>query len=139
MSIKLIHISSLKVHEQIIPDHVAELKKTIEQDNAIYEPVIVDRQTMIVLDGHHRVTVAKELGLTHIPALLVDYNSDQIRVKSWRPEITVSKQMVIQAGLTGQLLQPKTSRHIIPFKPTSEPYPLPLLRSGKEHQPDKTS
>lgn len=68
---------------------------------------------MVILDGHHRFNAIKLLGLRFSPVCMVDYDSQDITVTSWREGEAVDKAMVIDAGLSGKRMQPKTSRHSI--------------------------
>jgi hypothetical protein len=53
------------------------------------------------------------LGCAKIPAVLVDYNSPNIEVQSWRNPEKVTKEDVIKAGISQEKLPPKTSKHMI--------------------------
>ncbi|BBD73905.1 hypothetical protein HS1genome_2294 [Sulfodiicoccus acidiphilus] len=46
-------------------------------------PLIVDWNTDLLLDGHHRRAVAISLGLDRVPALLVDYRESSVKVGKW--------------------------------------------------------
>jgi hypothetical protein len=115
--IKNIEIKLLKPHEQIQPDHLAELAAEIKKDGILKDPIIVDQNTLVILDGHHRFNSLKLLGLKLCPCCLVDYQSDEIGVGCWREGETISKSDVVVAGFSGNLLIPKTSRHFIPDRP----------------------
>lgn len=109
--IYLISNQKLKPHEQIRKHYLIKLARQIGRDGLIKKPIIVDRKTMVILDGHHRFNSSKILGWQSIPAFLVNYHSRKITVGSWRKNLIVTKTQVLQAGLTGKLLKPKTSRH----------------------------
>ena len=47
---------------------------------------------------------------------------------AWREGETVTKDMVINAGLSGNLLRIKTSRHTVPDRPEDINIPLELLK-----------
>lgn len=116
--IKNVEIGLLKPHERIIDCHLAKLTAQIEKDGFISEPVIVDRNTIVILDGHHRFNVLKNLGLKFCPVCLVDYlNDEMVTVDCWRKGERITKSEVLSAGLTGKLLDPKTSRHSISEHP----------------------
>lgn len=52
------------------------------------------------------------------PVCLVDYLNDaSITVDCWRKGERIAKSEVLSAGLTGNSLNPKTSRHSIPERP----------------------
>ncbi len=132
--VKLVPIRVLRSHERVIEEHVEELMRQLLRDGRLFYPVLVDEATMVVLDGHHRVEALKRLGARYIPALLVDYSSDVVRVDSWRDGWRVCKEDVIRAGIKGKLLPPKTSRHIVCFDIPRVDTPLHVLL-GDEHVP----
>lgn len=88
----------------------------------------MDYKTLVILDGHHRVEALRILGLKRIPALLVDYDSDCVKVTSWRDGVIVTKSMVREYGLKGILMEPKTSRHMVCFEIPEVNIPLEVLR-----------
>jgi len=68
--IKIIKNSLLKEHEKVRKIYLIKLMKKIKLDKCINNPIVVDKNTMIILDGHHRFNVIKLLGLTHAPVCL---------------------------------------------------------------------
>lgn len=126
--VEIIENNRLKEHEEISPDHLAELLAKIKKDGCVKNPIIVDRDSMVILDGHHRFNCVKELGLRFCPACLVDYQCPGIKVCAWRKGATVTKEDVLRAGTTGKKLTPKTSRHLIPDRPTGMNTPLSVLK-----------
>jgi len=81
--IVLAELSSLHIHEEIIPEKERELVERITHDGVWIHPIIVDRENLVVLDGMHRVAAAKEIGYKYIPACLVDYYNPDIRIGCW--------------------------------------------------------
>ena len=57
VDIILIDIDSLKGHEEVIPDNL-ETRKNKLLDKGFYKPIIVDRESLVILDGHHKWTAA---------------------------------------------------------------------------------
>jgi len=108
---KLLKIDGLKPHEQIQFDHLHKLKKEILEDGFLEKPIIVDINTKVILDGHHRFNIIRELGLKLISIWLINYQSEEVQVIAWKKGENVTKEDVLRAGLTGKLLKPKTSRH----------------------------
>ena len=104
-------------HELTIPKKVDELEKMTHRWKAYVLPLVVDRNTGVILDGHHRHQVALRIGLRCLPGVLVDYQGDgSIELDVW-PNCgrdSVTKEEVVQAGLTAELFDPKTSRHRLP-------------------------
>jgi hypothetical protein len=115
----LINIDQLRSHEEVDPKRIRELTKRITKDGCIKNPVVADRKTRVVLDGHHRVAILDKLGLRRVPVFLVDYQSDQVRVYLRRKEMMFSliKEEVINRGLSGNRFQNKTTRHFIKSRP----------------------
>lgn len=124
--IKLIPLSELRPHEKIIHTHAKSLLKEIRADGVITHPILVDNKTKVILDGHHRYMVAKLLKLAKIPCIVVDYFDEQVvTMIPRRKKIVVTKEDVIQAGITGLLFPHKTTKHtlLIPC----DPFPTPIV------------
>jgi len=82
LEIKLEEIRKLHIHEEIIPEIVERLSSEIK--HGIYNhPVIVDKETLVVLDGMHRVAALQHIGCKLIPVCLVNYKNSSITVESW--------------------------------------------------------
>jgi hypothetical protein len=126
--IKNIAIGSLKPHEEICPLHLKNLRAEIKKDGCVKDPIIADKNTLVILDGHHRWNSLLSLGAAFCPCCLVDYQSGEIGVACWRAGEKISKKEVLSAGLSGKLLPQKTSRHLIPDRPLGLNIPLADLR-----------
>ena len=126
----LVETVSLRGHEEVIPDNL-ETRTSKLLSKGFYKPIIVDRRSMVILDGHHKWTAAKSLGLARVPVILVDYLVDEgVLVDVWpgcgRESIT--KTEVLEMGVSGDVFPPKTSRHTLPFEIPSIGIPLDDLR-----------
>ena len=122
----------LRPHEQILPKKVDQLEKMTHRWNAYTKPLLIDRATGTILDGHHRYNVAQRLELLCVPCVLIDYLEDSlIELDVWpncgRDKVT--KNEVIQAALSGNLFTPKTSRHRL--SDHLPPIAVPLSRLRK--------
>jgi len=82
LEIKL-EIEKLYIHEETIVEIVERLSDEIERDAHVKHPVIVDKETLVVLDGMHRVAALQHLGCKLIPVCMVDYGNPNITVGSW--------------------------------------------------------
>jgi len=93
----LTKISELKEHEEIDPFHLEELKNELVQDGYQRDPIIIDANHRVILDGHHRVKILKTLGCSRIAAHSVNYLNDaSIRVKAWYPTIMDSESNLLK-------------------------------------------
>lgn len=107
----MLPINKLLAHEQVSQQRLVEIMSLINQKGIIVNPVIIDKKTKVVLDGHHRVECLKRLGCSLVPAMEVDYFSDQVRVFLRREELI--KEIVLSRALKKRLLPDKTTRHLI--------------------------
>jgi len=115
--IRTVDMSLLRGHERVDPRRVEKLRAEIEGDGILKKPIAVDLNTKVVLDGHHRIAALKRLGCCRIPVIYVDYMSPRIGVKTCENGVECSKQMVIEAGLSGNLLPPKSTWHYVTSSP----------------------
>jgi hypothetical protein len=115
------------------------LRKEILKDGVLKYPIIVDENTHVILDGMHRWLALKSLGYELIPVILVDGSKDRrIHVGKRRihrytngvdKEITIKQ--VISAGVCGQLMEPRSTRHFFPFSKFHKiNRPLQSLKKG---------
>jgi len=97
-------------------ERVNALIDAITRWDAYRKPLLVDRDSGSILDGHHRYNAALGLGLKRVPVALVDYlTDDSITVDVWpggdHGIEKISKQDVIDMCLSADVFPPKTSRH----------------------------
>ncbi len=83
MILEVVETKALRLHEEIIPELLARLVQDVEKEGVIHHPIIVDKDSLVVLDGTHRVEAFNSLGLSCIPACLVDYMDPRIKVGCW--------------------------------------------------------
>jgi len=67
---EIVENSSIKQHETVRKNHLRKLIREIQKDGFINNPIIVDKNTRIILDGHHRFNAIKFLGLALSPVYL---------------------------------------------------------------------
>ncbi len=83
LEIAIEELSSLHIHEEIIPAKMGELVAKMPGDGVFIHPIIVDSASLVVLDGMHRVAAAKEIGFRYIPVCLVAYSNPHIELGGW--------------------------------------------------------
>lgn len=125
---ELIAPALLRPHEDFDVERLARLVEEIQNAGIFYPPVLVDRDTRVILDGHHRWQASMRLGFKVVPCYTVDYlNDPTIHVLSRRPDIAVSKQSVLDMALSGRTYPRKTTRHTYDLPEWIEPVPLAQL------------
>lgn len=79
----MLKINALLLHEKTIPLLLEQLTTSIKNAGCLNHPIIVDTESLLVLDGVHRVAALKKLRCRHIPACLVDYRNPAIKIFNW--------------------------------------------------------
>lgn len=115
--VKIVQIQDLRAHEKTNKKNLEKVKSQIIKDGYLSNPIIVDKDNNIILDGHHRAEALQKIGCKKIPAFLLDYFDDGIKVLQRRSNIKVSKEIIVKRALAGKVFPYKTSKHIIPQRP----------------------
>ena len=125
-----VDVEKLKPIEQFSKDRVEELIKKIKEDKYWTIPLIVEKKSNMVLDGHHRLEVCKRLNLKKVPAILVDYKD--VTVWSLRKEYKVSPNLVKKKVIDEKTIYPyKTVKHKYNFKISElKDIPIEELKRG---------
>jgi len=129
VKVELVPVETLLPHEKVEDHRVDNLEKMTLRWRAYTKPLLVDRKTGTILDGHHRTKVAVRMELQCLPCVLVDYlEDDGISVSVWpnSGRDSILKEEVVEAALSGNLFEPKTSRHML--SDHLPPISVPLAR-----------
>lgn len=109
----LISPKQLLPHEETRKESLDMVISLIKAYGGFRFPVLIDGNTLTILDGHHRVEAAIKLGLKFIPVFPVDYYKDEdVMVFPRRKEFRITKKSVVSRALKGILYPPKTTRHV---------------------------
>lgn len=113
-NVEIIPIEELRHIEDFDTDRVNNLIDEIKMCGTWKVPIIVEKKTGLILDGQHRMEVAKRLDLKRIPAIYVNY--EEVAVWSLRKEIPVSVDAVERYVLEENKVYPyKTVKHKFNF------------------------
>jgi len=88
--LSIVDIEDLKPHEEVIEKVVRALAREIRDAGLVHDPLMVDQEDFVILDGMHRYSSLKQLGCRFAPCCLLDYDSPRIKVDSWFRLFTVS-------------------------------------------------
>ncbi len=83
-------VKSLLCHEQVISRNLKKLKVGMLNIGHLVDPIVVDRDTGVVLDGNHRRKVLEIIECPRAVCQIVDYMSPEIKVGTWYPAIHYS-------------------------------------------------
>ena len=76
-------LSALLPHEETIPAQIQKVAQELRRDGMQRDPLIVDGESGVVLDGMHRLAALALLGAEYAVCCLVDYSHPGISVKRW--------------------------------------------------------
>lgn len=113
MKIKILTISELKPHEEVSRRRVLEVIKMIKKAGKFTEPILVEKNTFVILDGHHRVEAMKILGYKKIPAKLVNYVDVSVSLRRKNLPSQIIKEVVLYLASKNIVLPQKTTRHCL--------------------------
>jgi len=101
----MVDLDELKPHEEVVDPVVGSLANDVLNDGVLRDPLVVDREDYVILDGMHRFNSLKLLKCRFVPCCLVNYDSPQIRVGAWfrlfpvDEPATVAERLLKDAGL----------------------------------------
>lgn len=125
--VELVRVSDMHGIEEFDPARADVLENKVKAEGRWTVPVIIAQKGCLVLDGQHRLEVARRMGLSKIPAIVVDYND--VSVWTLRKEIPVSPQKVERKVLKDNTIYPyKTVKHKFNFDIPSIDYSLDELK-----------
>ncbi len=119
----LLPLRDLKSHERVVAKKVRALAAEIRHRGVFEDPIWVARGSGVILNGHHRAAALRRLGADRVPAWVIDYDADLVRLGRWDDGPPIAKDEVVRRGLAGDLYPPRTTRHslVVPLPPRPTP------------------
>jgi uncharacterized protein (DUF1015 family) len=111
-SLSEINIDFLKCHEEVVESRLNSFLNYLQalEGDILVSSIIVCSETHIIIDGHHRYHALKKLGLSKVPVTFVNYQSESIKAYF---DDRLLKNDIIEIVKKGNLLPPKSSKHVI--------------------------
>ncbi|MFB6346272.1 MAG: ParB N-terminal domain-containing protein [bacterium] len=134
-TLRMVLPENLSSHEQIMPERVREVMQDIEREGTLNVPLLVDRSTRVILDGHHRYNALQKLGAKRIPCLEIKYlNNQEIKLEPGPncPLDTLNREDVLEMGQSDSLFPPKSTRHRVTFNYPEITIPLRDLKEAPD-------
>lgn len=131
--IHFVPVKKIRPNEHHYPEHAVSLADAIRQEQLWRIPIAIERTSLAVMDGHHRLAAARQLKLKYIPCLLLDY--DLVEVDSSRNGYHVNPDEIMHRARTGNLYPPKTTRHQFPSPLPVCNISVPLLQEQPAFPP----
>ncbi|MGV2876691.1 transcriptional regulator [Pantoea vagans] len=111
-AMRLLDINKIIPHEDIDPINLDLVSSKILEDGFWFIPVIIDEETGIIMDGHHRYNFAVQSGFSVIPCYQLSYSSEKVKVFDWRSGAPFSNERIFEKVNEGLLFPSKTTRHV---------------------------
>jgi L-serine kinase (ADP) len=129
---ELVSVRRLRVHEEVNPEHVGFLERSIRVEGVLWNPIWVARMDSfdVILNGHHRYRALVRLGARRIPAFVFDYADPVIALDRWGEGPPVTKEEVVRRARRGTPFPSKTTRHTVLVDLPQRPTRLEDLRRG---------
>ncbi len=127
-SIKEFDIDLLMPHEHVVKARLNSLILYLQalEEDIILSSIIVCDKTNIIIDGHHRFYALKSLGVNKIPVTFINYDSTLIKAYD---DDRIQKNHVLEAAISGKLLEPKSTKHVVFDNKILKYKPIILLSS----------
>ncbi|MBN3790972.1 ParB N-terminal domain-containing protein [Burkholderia sp. Ac-20353] len=111
-TIELIPTERILPNEEHDETRLLEVLDSIARSGRWTAPIVLERASFAVMDGHHRLAAARRLSLPRVPCVLLDYA--QVGVETRRPDFRVDGEQIVARSRARVLYPPKTTRHIFP-------------------------
>lgn len=134
LSVKFISPEIIKPTEEFRKDRVDELAENIILEETWTTPILVEKHNLVIMDGHHRYQVALMLELDMIPCLMIGYDNPYLKLSSRTIGEEITFEKIILAGLTGQLLSYKSTKHDLLIDLLKIKIPVGILKNGNKLQ-----
>jgi hypothetical protein len=83
--LQILPVDKLKAHEEIIQFNFQRLRESMLNMGRIVDPIIIDKDHYIVIDGNHRRAVLESIKCPHAVCQLIDYKNPDVGLGSWFP------------------------------------------------------
>ena len=129
----MIDITTLKPHEEVIDSLVDSIADAIRVQGFVRDPLIVDKDEHVILDGMHRYSSLRSLKCRFAPCCLVNYDSPLIKVGSWFRLFNVQEPESLAENLLNEHNLKYTKKRIDPEQLTYNSQSIILTGSGTQY------
>lgn len=112
LPVHFVRADAILPNECHYPEHAASLAETLRREQLWRIPIVLECNSMAVMDGHHRLQAALQLKLAYVPCLLLGYGD--VEVSATREGYLVTPQEIVRRAKAQDLYPPKTTRHRFP-------------------------
>lgn len=117
-------VGKLRQSENVDFEAVQMLAEEVKKSRVWNTVIPIEKNTGWVMDGNHRLFVAKLLGIEIVPVVKFDYLIDDFSVLCWHSGLPHCKKALLSTMWSGEILSYKSTRHI--FNPDLPAVNIPL-------------
>jgi hypothetical protein len=110
--IEFVATGTILPNEEHSATHAAELANAMRSSGLWRVPIVLEQESLAVMDGHHRLAAARSLGLVRVPVLRLEYR--HVEVVASRDGFVVTPEEIVERARRGRLYPEKTTRHVFP-------------------------
>ena len=133
LRITLLGVDQIRPTEATNATRVSAIANALSSTGVWTEPLLVDAVAYAIMDGHHRYSAARKIGLSTVPAVLVSYDDDRVHLAAWRSGESYTPERVREIARSGSLLPEKSTRHVVDFSLPSCRVALDELKNPDSH------
>jgi len=114
--IRVLPLEEIRPHEEYDPHILLKITNSLMMERVIHDPILVDSENNVILDGTHRYWALTRLGCKAVPVALYDYSSPEVSIGCWyrclsrTPSIGWASLMNTQPGTMDEGLRAVTQR-----------------------------
>jgi len=113
-TVALVHVDDLRPHEEVTEARAVAFQHYLSTLSLkILPAIIVCSQTQVVIDGHHRLHIFKQAGMSIVPAVFVCLDHEDVLVSPPNRQTTITKDDVIFSAMRGKLFPPKSTQFMV--------------------------
>lgn len=78
--LRIVELDKVHLHEETIPEQIMEIVRSLSEDRVQLDPIMIDKNSMVILDGNHRLEALRTLNAERVLVSMVDYNQRSLKV-----------------------------------------------------------
>ncbi|NNE44831.1 MAG: ParB N-terminal domain-containing protein [Gemmatimonadetes bacterium] len=109
--LELVRPDRIRFHENPEGSRTARLVARLREEGRLRNPPIVarlDETEYVLLDGANRVSALRDIGYSHLPVQVIDYERESVQLKGWHHLLVEGAKLNLReayAGIDGVRLQ----------------------------------
>lgn len=126
--VELLPLDKLKPHEKFCSKNFEYWLTKVQEQQCWTNPILVDREHNVIMDGHHRYQIALQLKLKYVPCILISYNNQFLTLSNYSDGKQMNCEQIINAACCGKLMEKKSTRHRLAYPLPQVNIPLDVLQ-----------